>query len=52
MKIKETIDKAYSGIPKEVGFVFDSSWIPTYRGFKYYWVIFCRKLKGSSRLRK
>jgi hypothetical protein len=45
MKPKETIEKAYSGIPKNVGFVMDTSWIPTYRGIKYYWVLVLRKVK-------
>ena len=45
MTIKETIDKAYGNMPKEVGMsdaVFD--WMPTARGFKYYWYKFIRKV--------
>ena len=40
MSAKETIDKAYGNVPKEVGFsdhsLFD--WLPTPRGIKYYWL--------------
>jgi hypothetical protein len=39
MSAKETIDKAYGNVPKEVGFgdsLFD--WLPTLRGIKYYWL--------------
>jgi hypothetical protein len=38
MSAKETIEKAYGNVPKEVGFnngLFD--WLPTPRGIKYYW---------------
>jgi hypothetical protein len=38
MSSKETLDKAYGNVPKEVGFsdsLFD--WLPTPRGIKYYW---------------
>lgn len=47
MKPKETIEKAYASIPKDIGFVIDTSWIPTYRGLKYYWLILLRKVKKS-----
>jgi hypothetical protein len=34
---KETLEKAYGSVPKEVGLVFDLSWLPTWRGVKYVW---------------
>lgn len=38
MSTKETLDKAYGNVPREVGFG-DSlyEWLPTPRGIKYYW---------------
>ena len=44
MSQKDTIDRAYGSIPKEVGMSFDLNWLPTYRGFKYYWYKFTRKV--------
>ena len=41
---KDTLDKAYGNMPKEVGFennLFD--WLPTLRGIKYYWYKLIRK---------
>jgi hypothetical protein len=39
---KETIEKAYGNIPREVGLtVID--WWPTPRGIKYYWLLLIRK---------
>lgn len=38
MSIKDTLDKAYGSMPKEVGFMFDITWMPTPRGFKYYYL--------------
>jgi hypothetical protein len=38
MSSKDTLDKAYGNMPKEVGFsdqLFD--WLPTFRGIKYVW---------------
>ena len=44
-KPNETIEKAYGSIPKEVGFNFDIfSFVPTYRGVKYYWHKMIRKV--------
>ena len=41
---KNTLNKAYGNIPNEVGFNGDMfSWIPTWRGVKYYWIILVRK---------
>jgi hypothetical protein len=43
-KPKETLDKAYGNVPREVGLsdvMFD--WIPTWRGIKYYWYRLIRK---------
>ena len=36
MSQKEVIEKAYSNIPREVGYTFDF-YLPTYRGIKYYY---------------
>jgi hypothetical protein len=44
MSVKETLDKAYGNVPKEPTISFDTSWIPTVRGFKYYWLKIVRKL--------
>lgn len=44
MKVKETIEKAYGNVPKEVGFSVDLSFLPTMRGFKYYFLILIRKI--------
>ena len=41
---KETIDKAYGNMPKEVGFNFDINFVPTWRGIKYYWHKLIRKV--------
>ena len=41
---KETLDKAYGNMPKEVGFNFDISFVPTWRGIKYYWHKLIRKV--------
>ena len=44
---KETLEKAYGNVPKElpVGFeLFDV--VPTWRGIKYYWYKLTRKITG------
>jgi hypothetical protein len=38
MKPKETLDKAYGNVPKEVGPTFDVNWVPEFRGVRYYWI--------------
>ncbi len=38
MSAKETLERAYCNVPKEPVVMFDMSWIPTYRGVKYYWI--------------
>jgi len=43
MSQKETIDRAYGSIPKEVVPTFDLDWIPAIRGIKYYWYTMIRK---------
>jgi hypothetical protein len=46
MLLKETIEKVYGNIPNEVGINFDLfSWVPTPRGFKYYWLKLVRKVR-------
>jgi hypothetical protein len=45
MTTKDTLNKAYGNMPKEVGFsdsLFD--WLPTWRGVKYYWYKLIRKV--------
>ena len=44
MSSKETLDKAYGNMPKEVGYTHDWSFIPTWRGLKYYWHKLIRKV--------
>ena len=34
--MKNTIEKAYGNVPKEPMPIYDLSWIPTYRGIRYY----------------
>jgi hypothetical protein len=44
-KQQDTLDKAYGNVPKEVGYTTDMfTWLPTYRGIKYYWYKLLRKL--------
>ena len=44
-KQQEVIDKAYGNMPKEVGYTTDMfSWMPTFRGLKYYWHKLVRKV--------
>ena len=44
-KQDEVLQKAYGNMPKEVGFSEDLfSWMPTYRGIKYYWYVMLRKV--------
>jgi hypothetical protein len=38
MTNKNTLEKAYGHIPKDIGFSFDLTWVPTPRGVKYYWL--------------
>jgi hypothetical protein len=39
MKPKETIEKAYGNVPKEIGAMFDVfNWVPEFRGVRYYWI--------------
>ena len=40
---KDTLDKAYGSIPKEVGINLDVNWVPTWRGLKYYTLVLIRK---------
>ena len=45
MSGKETLDKVYGSMPKEVGFtssLFD--WLPSWRGIKFYWYKLSRKV--------
>jgi hypothetical protein len=44
-KQDDTLNKAYGGIPKEVGFNFDIfSGFPVLRSVKYYWYKLIRKV--------
>jgi hypothetical protein len=42
MSSKDTLNKAYGGIPREVGLNFEIDWI-TFRGIRYYYLILLRK---------
>ena len=44
MSSKETLDKAYGNMPKEVGYNMAWDFIPTFRGIKYYWHKLIRKV--------
>jgi hypothetical protein len=44
MTTKETLDKAYGNVPKEVGYNFDLDLVPVWRGVKYYWYKLIRKV--------
>ena len=44
MSQKDTIDRAYGSIPKEVGYSIEWNFIPTWRGIKYYWYKYTRKV--------
>jgi hypothetical protein len=45
MTQKDTIDKAYGSIPKEVQYNIDYfGWVPHWRGVKYYWYKLIRKV--------
>jgi len=41
---KETLDKAYGNMPKDIGFNIDWEILPGWRGFKYYWYKLIRKI--------
>ena len=43
MKVKETLDKAYGNVPKEITLSFGMDWPPSFRGVKYYWLKLVRK---------
>jgi hypothetical protein len=42
--MKDTLQKAYGSIPKEVTLWFDLDFFP-FRGIKYYWLIVKRKFR-------
>ena len=41
---KETLDKAYGHMPREVGINMDWSFVPGIRGIRYYWHKLIRKV--------
>jgi hypothetical protein len=43
-KQEDTLNKAYGNVPREVGYAIDWSFIPTWRGVKYYWYKLVRKV--------
>jgi len=45
MSRKDTLDKAYGNIPKEVGMNPNTVWFTSFRGFKYYLLILVKRLK-------
>lgn len=38
MSHKDTLDRAYGNIPKEVGYTIDFSFMPFHRPVKYFWL--------------
>jgi hypothetical protein len=44
MSSKETLDKAYGHVPKEVGYSMSWDFMPSWRGVKYYWHKLIRKV--------
>jgi hypothetical protein len=38
MSSKEVFEKAYGNVPKEIPTPFEFDWIPSYRGFKFYYI--------------
>jgi hypothetical protein len=45
MTQKDTIDRAYGSIPKELPGSYNFlEWLPTWRGIKYYWYKLIRKI--------
>jgi hypothetical protein len=45
MTTKETLEKAYGSIPKEVSYNVGLYWYPSFRGLKYYLLKAVRKFK-------
>ena len=45
--MKDTIEKAYGGIPKEVTPYIELDFFP-FRGIKYYWLLLKRKFRSHS----
>ena len=43
-KPDDVLQKAYGNVPKEVGFNVDWSFVPVWRGFKFYWYKLVRKV--------
>ena len=44
-KTNDTLNRAYGSIPKEVSISFNID-VPTFRGFKFYWLKLLRKMQG------
>ena len=44
-KHEDVLKKAYGSMPKEVGFNVDVfTWMPAFRGIKFYWYMLLRKV--------
>jgi hypothetical protein len=43
-KQEDVINKAYSNVPREVGYAIDWTFLPSWRGVKYYWHKLIRKV--------
>jgi len=43
MDSKDVLRRAYSNVPKEPTPWIEVDWLPTFRGFKYYWLVLVRK---------
>jgi hypothetical protein len=46
MSSKDTIEKAFGNIPKEVTPSLEFEFLPTFRGIKYYWLRLVRRTIG------
>ncbi len=44
MTTKDTLEKAYGSIPREVSYNVGLYWYPTFRGIRYYFLKLVRKL--------
>jgi hypothetical protein len=45
-KQQDVINRAYSNVPREIGYNGNWDMLPSLRGIKYYWYKLIRKLQG------
>ena len=43
-KQEDVLNRAYGNVPREVGYTYDWSFMPTWRGIRYYWHKLIRKI--------